>query len=275
MSHASFDPEEFRDFEHTGWQASVDQYHDSLGRLTTQVVPTLLDAAEVKADEEVLDIATGPGYVANAASLRGAKVTAVDFSSEMVTKARALYSAINFQVGDAERLQFPEGSFDVVLMSFGLLHLGQPELALREAHRVLRSGGRIGLTVWTRPEEAVGLGIVIQAVRENGNLDVPLPKGPDFFRFSDDAEIRRGLGEAAFEGVRTFKCPMTWRLRSGEELYDALVHGTARTGALLRGQSPEDRVSIKMAMAVSADAYSDGTAVNLPMPAVVITGRKP
>ena len=120
----------------------------------------------------------------------------------MLAEARRHHPAIDFQAGDAEALPFPDASFDAVVMSFGLLHLGRPDQALAEAHRVLRPGGRIGFTVWARPEEAVAFGIVLRAIERHGRLDVPLPPGPPFFRFSDPEESRRvllGLGFRAPE----------------------------------------------------------------------------
>ena len=68
---------------------------------------------------------------------RGARVTAVDFSSAMVELARSQNPGIEFREGDAEALPFPEGSFDAVVMNFGMLHLASPERAVSEALRVL------------------------------------------------------------------------------------------------------------------------------------------
>src|SRR5262249_56363460 len=108
----------------------------------------------------VLDVATGPGYVAAAAVRRGASVVAVDFSEAMLAEARRHHPAIDFRSGDAEALPFPDASFDAVVMSFGLLHLARPDQALAEAHRVLRPRGRLAFTVWDRPEQAAPFGLV-------------------------------------------------------------------------------------------------------------------
>jgi len=66
-----------------------------------------------------------------------------------------------------------------------------------EALRVLRPGGGYAFTVWAKPEEAVGFGIILDAVRKHGNPDVPLPPGPPIFRFSDASECDNVLRSRA------------------------------------------------------------------------------
>jgi ubiquinone/menaquinone biosynthesis C-methylase UbiE len=157
------DPAAFHDFEHAGWQRASEYYGDTFGTLTVQAIGPLLDAARVVEGQRVLDVATGPGYVAGAAAVRGATVTGVDFSTSMVVEARRRYPSVAFEEGDAEALAFDDAVFDAVVMNFGLLHLARPEAAISEAHRVLVPGGRYALTVWANPAEAVGFGVVLQA----------------------------------------------------------------------------------------------------------------
>src|SRR2546428_512500 len=85
---------------------------------------------------------------------------------ERIQEARGRYLGLDFQEGDAEQLSFSDSSFDAVVLNFGMLHLGRPEQALREAHRVLRQDGRIAFTVWDTPDKAIGFGIVIAAIQK-------------------------------------------------------------------------------------------------------------
>jgi ubiquinone/menaquinone biosynthesis C-methylase UbiE len=169
-------PSSFHSFEQSGWQRAADKYGDAFGGLTRQTIPALLNAVGVKAGMRLLDVASGPGYVAAAADAAGATAVGVDFSSEMVGLAGRLYPGIRFGEGDAESLAFADGSFDAVAINFGVLHLARPDAALSEAHRVLVAGGRCAFTVWAKPDVSVGFGIVLRAVETYGRMDVPLPE---------------------------------------------------------------------------------------------------
>jgi SAM-dependent methyltransferase len=275
MASQPVDPRAFRAFEHAGWEHVSRQYRAAFGDLTTQAIPPLLEAVDVRRGVRVLDVATGPGYVAAAAAQRGANAVGVDFSAAMVAEARRRYPALTFQEADAEALPFPDQSFDAVVTNFGLLHLGRPEQALAEAHRVLRAGGKLGFTVWAKPEEAVGFGMVLRAVQEHGNVNVPLPPGPPFFRFSDPAECFRVLRALGFGAPQVVRVPQVWRLRSPDALFAIMQRDTVRTAGLLSAQTPEALQAIRTAFCDMIGAYQTEDAVEVPMPAVLASATKP
>jgi SAM-dependent methyltransferase len=274
MTSQTTDTSAFHAFERTGWESIPRAYQDAFGTLTTQAIGPLLDAAHVGPGVRVLDVATGPGYVAAAAARRGAAVVAVDFSTAMLAEARRHHPRIDFQAGDAEALSFPDASFDAVVMSFGLLHLGRPDRALAEAYRVLRRGGRVAYTVWARPEEAVAFGIVLRAIERHGRLDVPLPPGPPFFRFSDPAECRRVLLGLGFRAPEVAVVSQVWRLRSLDALFEVMRDGTVRTAGLLRAQTREAQDAIRAEMRDAVRAYQRRGEVELPMPAILASATR-
>ncbi len=267
--------EAFHAFEHAGWQGAARRYDDAFGSLTRQAIDPLLDAAQVRAGARVLDVASGPGYAAAAAAQRGARVTALDFSVAMVEMARSQNPEIEFREGDAGALPFADGSFDAVVMNFGMLHLAQPERAVSEALRVLRPGGGYAFTVWAKPEEAVGFGIILDAVRKHGNPDVPLPPGPPFFRFSDASECDNVLKVAGFRNVDVRKVPQVWRFSACGLLFEAFLDGTVRTQALLRAQSAPALAAIRDAVGRVAGEYENHGTVEIPMAAVLAAAHKP
>jgi SAM-dependent methyltransferase len=264
----------FHDFEQAGWESVSLEYEKAFSSLTTQSIGPLLDGARVGKNTRVLDVASGPGYAAAAAVERGAQAVGVDFSSAMVALAKQSYPHIDFRQGDAEALPFPDGGFDAVVMNFGLLHSERPEQAMREAHRVLKPGGRFGFTVWAKPEESLGFQITLRAVEMHGNPTVPLPPGPPFFRFSDSKECERALLEGGFSEPRVNKIPQTWRLSSPDALFEIMKEATVRTRGLLRSQSAQALDSIQSAMREGAKAFEKEGAVELPMPAVLAYALK-
>jgi len=264
----------FKDFEHAGWESVVAEYAGGFGDLTMQSIEALLDAVGAAPGVRLLDVASGPGYVAAAAAARGASATGVDFSDAMVAEAAKRYPKIEFRRGDAEALPFADNSFDAVTMNFGVLHLAHPDRALAEAFRVLKPGGRFAFTVWAKPEETAGFGITLGAIQTHGTFSVPLPEGPPFFRFSDWAESARALKSAGFSAPEFKKIPQTWRLASVDALFDVMRTATVRTAGLMRQQTPEALRSIRVMMRNACGLYQKNGVVELPMPAVLAAATK-
>jgi demethylmenaquinone methyltransferase/2-methoxy-6-polyprenyl-1,4-benzoquinol methylase len=100
-----------------------------------------------RADEQILDMAGGTGDVAFRMARRGAQVTIADINADMleVGKARAQATGLkglSWKVENAERLSFGDGNFDAYTIVFGIRNVTDIPAALREAHRVLKRGGR-------------------------------------------------------------------------------------------------------------------------------------
>jgi SAM-dependent methyltransferase len=265
----------FHDFEQAGWERAAEHYGDAFGSLTAQTIKPLLEAAGVTSGTRVLDVATGPGGVAAAAAALGASPVGIDFSPQMVALAREQHPSLVFEEGDAESLEFADARFDAVTINFGVLHLARPDTALAEACRVLVPGGRCVFTVWANPQISMGFGIVLSAIERFGRMDVPLPEGPPFFRFSDADESSRSMRAIGFTDVHVEQLPLVWRLASAGALFDAFANGAVRTAALLRAQTEDALVDIHTAIVEEAAAYRHGEAIELPMAAVLTSGTKP
>jgi len=271
------DPEAFKAFELAAWgdRSVAVAFSSGFLGLTSEAIQAVLDAVAVERGQWLLDVACGPGILAGVADERGVRTVGVDFSSEMIGLARTLHPALSFAIGDAEALDFPDETFDAVVINFGLLHLSRPDAAVAEAARVLRPGGRLAFTAWAPPEEAVAFKIVLDAVAKYGDPSVPLPPGPPFFRFGEPEECVRTLEAAGFGGVATGKLALVWHLASVDALIEAFEKGTARTRGLLRGQTPAALGAIREGIRAAARAYQRSAGeIAIPMGAVLARGEK-
>ena len=127
---------------------------------TLQIVgEDLAEALDIRAGERVLDVAAGNGNATLAAARRFAQVTSTDYVQELLDKgrerARAEGLAVRFQAADAEALPFADGSFDVVVSTYGCMFTPDHSRTASEMLRVTRPGGRIGMANWT-PQGFIG-----------------------------------------------------------------------------------------------------------------------
>ena len=270
------DPDAFNAFEADGWEQRADGYHRFWATLTTRVIEPLLDAAGVVPGTRVLDLASGPGYVAAACAVRGADVIGVDVAAEMVSLARRLRPEIDFRQANAEQLPFANGSFDAALANFLVPHVGRPEQVAAELARVVRPDGKLALSTWDVPERARLLGVLVDAAAEVGAQPPPdLPPGLPFFRFSEESEFARLLGDAGYSDVAIRTVSFTHRQASGDALWEGLMGGTVRMSALVLAQPDEVQVRIRAAFDRLVRPYAANGGLKLPVSVKLASGRKP
>ncbi len=160
----------------------------------------LLAAWNVVPGESLLDVACGSGQLAIPAARMGLEATGIDIASNLVKSARKRAAAENllavFHEGDAERLPYGDGAFDVVASIFGAMFAPRPDRVASELRRVCRPGGRILMGNWT-PESfpARMFGAVAAYV---SSPDVPSP-----LLWGQDAVVRERFPEAT--DIRTEK----------------------------------------------------------------------
>lgn len=265
----------FRDLEQQGWHAKARHYDTLLGQVTSGARQPLLDAIRMGAGMRILDVATGPGYVAEAAAARGAEAIGIDFAADMIVEASRRCPGIDFRQGDAENLDFERDSFDAVTCAFGLLHFAEPEKAIAEAHRVLRDGGHYAFTVWASPDQHRFFSLLLGAIKTFGNLQVALPPAPPIFRFADHDECRKALDQAGFADISVTTLPLVWRTTSTDDILDGIYRSTVRTELLLEHQEPEAREKIHNAIREGAQGFLRDGVYEIGWPAVMVSARKP
>lgn len=172
----------------------------------------LCEAIDLRAGSKVLDVATGSGNTALAAARRRCEVTAIDYVPALLERARERSRAerleVRYDEGDAEDLPYPDGAFDYVLSTFGVMFAPDQERAARELQRVCRPGGRIGLACWT-PEGFVG-----QWFQVSARYAPPPPGAKPPLRWGTEAGLRelfpREMKVARRLYVMRYPSPQHW-----------------------------------------------------------------
>lgn len=124
-----------------------------IARIVEEANEEIVARLGIKPGMKVLDVACGTGNSAIPAARRGADVTGVDIATNLLEqareRARGAGVAARFEEGDAERLPFPDASFDLVVSIFGAMFAPRPDLVAAELKRVCKSGGKIVMGNWT------------------------------------------------------------------------------------------------------------------------------
>ena len=145
MTSTEVDFETIKKAQRTGWETGD---YPRVGNTLQIMAEQLVEAADVRAGQKVLDVASGQGNAAMAAARRFADATGVDYATNLLAQGRERAAAehlpVTFLEGDAEDLPVPTDSFDTTVSTVGVMFAPNHQQAADELVRVTRSGGKIG-----------------------------------------------------------------------------------------------------------------------------------
>jgi SAM-dependent methyltransferase len=130
--------------------ADAQAYERFMGRWSRLLAPLLIDFARLPETGTVLDVGSGTGSLSIAITQQRprVRVTGIDPSSEYVGYATSRNSAAQFQVGDAQKLEFAAGRFDAAVSLLVINFIPDRAAAVRELRRVVKPGGSVAAAVW-------------------------------------------------------------------------------------------------------------------------------
>lgn len=264
----------FKEFERIGWAKQAEHYDSLVGQMTRQAVDALLAAVDVRSGAKLLDVASGPGYVAAEATRRGLDAIGTDIAGNMVDEARRRFTKVKFDIADAENLSYADASFDAVTCAFGMLHFPRPGKAVAEAYRVLRPGGRFAFSLWCGPTKAKVLTLIAEAVQRNTDGSVALPAGPGIFTLSDPWILTALMEAAKFAHVRVDELPCFFAPASPSDVFDMMRKSMVRATYVYERQTADVQHRIGQSIkdeAAKALAVGQG---KIPCPAFLVSGTK-
>lgn len=265
-----------RRIQRYGWDKAVSYYEPSWAEQLAPAQERLLALAELKLGERVLDVACGTGLVtfpvAEAVGDSGA-VLATDISEGMVVEARKMAADrgvhnIEFERMDAENLSSPDGEFDAVVCGLGLMYVPDPQTALRQFHRVLRSGGRTVSAVWGRRDQCGWAGIFPTVDARVESEVCPL-----FFQLGTGDHLRWEMEAAGFEDIRVERINTVLKYPTDEAALEAAFAGGPVALAYARfDERTRDEAHAEYLESIAP--FRNGNGYKIPGEFVIAAGRK-
>jgi ubiquinone/menaquinone biosynthesis C-methylase UbiE len=285
-SPTSFDPEQFKAQQRQMWDNVAkgwEVWWRTIEQGAQRVSDTLVELAEIKPGDKVLDLATGIGEPAVTAAKRvgpNGKVVATDISPQMIAiaKSRAkslgLDDVMEFRVTDAEKLDFPNSSFDSVLSRWGLMFLPHLPIALIAIRQLLKPRGSFAAAVWSIPAKVPMLDLAFSTVRKEINATAPPAGTPGPFALANSEALKQSFVQAGFNDVRIKTIDITIGFDSAESYTKFQKQITAPIQAMLASQTDEKKKKVWAAVTDAVGQYADSHGrVNLDNEVICIVGK--
>lgn len=276
-----------RDLVHAMWAGVAPQWGEHADYVDARgedITAAMLDRTVPGPGDRVLELACGAGGAGMAAAgLVGptGEVVLSDVAAEMAAIAGARAAArglanVRTAIRDLERIEEPDGRYDVVLCREGLMFAVEPERAAAEIARVLRpGGGRVAVAVWSRAEDNPWLGVVFEAVGAQLGMPFPPPGVPGPFSLGDPERLAALLAGAGLArvAVETVASPVV-----APSVDDWWARTTAIAGPLagiVAGLPDAERAALAARAAAAVAPWTTPAGLELPGASLVASAHRP
>jgi SAM-dependent methyltransferase len=255
-----------------GWERWRAQLEEAL----TPVREWLISELSPNPGETMLELGAGTGDTGFSAAVilgeRGRLISS-DFSPAMVEVARRRGAQlglgnVKYRVIDAERIELGDDSVDGVLCQSGYMLLADPAAALAETRRVLRSGGRLALSVWGAPERNPWASFGGRLLVERGHFPPPEPGAPGVFSMASEERTRALLDGARFTDVRTEEVPVSFAFHDVDDYVRWVMEVGGPFAIVVRGLPEDERRAVKELLAAAFVPFEAAGGYRVPGTAV-------
>jgi ubiquinone/menaquinone biosynthesis C-methylase UbiE len=272
--------EYYREYTRTTWNESAEAYV-ALMRNLEPFRSDLIARLAPQSGERILDMGTGPGEPAITIAGRvGASghVTGIDLSENMVSIAQRVAGArgvgnIEFRTMDCGDLKFPDQEYDAAVSSFGFQIFTDPEAAAREAHRVLRPGGRIAVSVWSTGDKVPWIHAIIGPMLEHAEPDetgyLPTP-----YETGGPGEMVAFLESAGFQNALEERRQYFLKFEDEEAYLQAILKATP-IGHSLSEETEEVQTEVLRKTRENLTPWKTPEGLSIPGEGVIVSARKP
>jgi SAM-dependent methyltransferase len=246
------------------------------------VADALIDRADVKQGERIVDVGGGAGATTVAFAQKvgpSGHVMGVDISGPMLARARENLPArlsAEFVLADATIYPFGPASFDLLASRFGVMFFADPARSFANLHKAMRPSGRLAFACWREPRENPFFMAPLQAVYKHApRLPQPGPEDPGPFAFASEARVQRVLGEAGFSGIKMEPVDLSLDIAVGRGV-DVAVQSALEIGPAARAlaeQPPEVVAAAKDSIREALMPFVRGQAVPLPASIWIVTAK--
>ena len=258
-----------------------EKHRETIRRMFEPVTQALLE--EIGSGRTILDVATGPGEPALSIAAgigSNGEVVGIDPVPEMVAAARKAADRFGlanarFEVAFADRLPFPDNTFDAVVSRFGAMFFPSPLDAIREMLRVLKPGGNLALAVWGTAESNPFFSALSRVLEHYAGPPPPEPEALDAFRFASPGKLRGILDEAGVAAPSEHLLAFTIQASiSPEEFWAMRCEMSEKLRERLAMLSGEQLPEAKHRSLEVLRAYHNVSGISFPAEVLIVSGTK-
>jgi SAM-dependent methyltransferase len=242
-----------------GWEKQADKF----GKDSMPVSAAMVEAIAPQPGHTVLDLAAGigdTGYLAAELVAPNGQLITSDFVPEMLSAAQRRAEAlgvenVRFRQIDAEAIDQPAASLDVVLCRWGYMLMADGEAALRDTRRVLRPGGRLALAAWAEPEANPWSVLLVEELVARGHAE-PAPPGPGQFTWAPEGVVAENLEVAGFVDYEVAAVDFAMRYPSARGWWDEQAAMSMRLRDAAAGMSRDEVDDVVAALERNGEPWS-------------------